>query len=203
MLVSKEFFSSRWSYLKVFLSSVVVIVFTAGAASVGPGVTVISGDIPGPLSPAYFAQPSGGGGGKAPEGGTRLDPEEIRYSQSTFTTTGKTKEGGRYAVEGNVQWLRDHPGQVLPWGGSIRVFRKEAFMDEWGPMTTRGYTGDPRNLENGKIYTLDHRRLVAYRRAGRKSIPVEWADLRTVKDNRWKFTTPNRGISIAPKLYSR
>ncbi len=199
MRVSKEFFSSRWSYLKYFLSSVVVIVFTAGAALVSPGVTVIAGDTPGPLSSVYFAQPSGDGGGKAAGGGTRLDPEEIRYSQSTFSKTGKTKEGGRYTVEGNVLWLRDHPGQVLPWGGPIRVFRKEAFMDEWGPMTKRGYKGDPRNLENGKIYTLDHRRLVAYRRAGRESIPVEWADLKTVKDNRWKFTTPNRGISIAPK----
>ena len=138
-------------------------------------------------------------GSEAPSGATRLDPKEIRFSQSSFLETGKTEEGGTYTVEGNAQWLRDHPDQVLPWGGPIRVFRKEAFMDEWGPMTKHGYVGDPRNLVNGEIYTLDHRRLIAYRRAGRKSIPFKRADFRTVRDNRWKFTTPNGGVSIEPR----
>jgi hypothetical protein len=38
---------------------------------------------------------------------------------------------------------------------------------------------------------------VAYRLAARKTIPVEWADLKLVRDQRWRFTTPNRGRSIA------
>jgi len=94
---------------------------------------------------------------------------------------------------------KDHPDQVLPWGGPIRVFRKQTFMDEWGPLSQIGFTGAPKNLDNGEIYTLDHRRLVAYRLAGRKTIPVQWVGLSVVRDNRWKFTTLNGGRSIAPK----
>jgi len=100
-------------------------------------------------------------------------------------------------VEENVQWLKDHPDQELPWGGPIRVFRKQAFMDEWGPLSQIGFTGAPKNLDNGEIYTLDHRRLVAYRLAGRKTIPVQWVGLSVVRDNRWKFTTSNGGRGIA------
>lgn len=128
----------------------------------------------------------------------RLDAAQIRYSQSTYSLYGKTEEGGIYAVADNVQWLKDHPNQDLPWGGPIRVFRKQAFMDEWGPLTEHGFTGDPKNLENGEIYTLDHRRLVAYQLADRKTIPVQWANLTEVRENSWKFTTPNGGRSIAP-----
>lgn len=129
---------------------------------------------------------------------SRLEAAQIRYSQSTYSLYGKTDEGGFYAVADNVQWLKDHPDQDLPWGGPIRVFRKQAFMDEWGPLSARGFTGDPKNLDNGEIYTLDHRRLAAYRLAGRKTIPVAWATLDVVRDNRWKFTTSNGGRTIAP-----
>jgi|GEM_PF-5108735 len=129
----------------------------------------------------------------------RLEAARIRYSQSTYSLYGKTEEGGFYSVEENIQWLKDHPDEDLPWGGPIRVFRKQAFMDDWGPLSHEGFTGDPKNLQNGKIYTLDHRRLVAYRLAGRKTIPAQWASLSVVRDNRWKFTTMNGGRSIAPK----
>jgi hypothetical protein len=129
---------------------------------------------------------------------SRLEAAQIRYSQSTYSLYGKTDEGGLYMVEENVQWLNDHPDQELPWGGPIRVFRKQAFMDDWGALSQGGFTGDPKNLENGAIYTLDHRRLVAYRLAGKKTIPVQWVSLDVVKDNRWKFTTSNGGRSIAP-----
>jgi len=137
------------------------------------------------------------GGIEAPGTFTRLETENIRYSQATYSLRGGTEDGSTYTVEENTQWLRDHPGQDFPWGGPIRVFRKQAFMDEWGPLSRDHYTGDPRNLEIGEIYTLDHRRLVAYRLAGRKTIPVEWVNWRLVRDQRWKFTTPNRGRRIA------
>jgi hypothetical protein len=128
----------------------------------------------------------------------RLDPEKIKFSQAIYSISGKTEDrSSMYTVEDNVHWLREHPGQELPWGGPILVFRKQAFMDEWGPLVRNLLTGDPRNLENGEIYTLDHRRLVAYRRARRKTIPVQWADLRVVRDQRWRFTTTNRGHSIS------
>ena len=129
----------------------------------------------------------------------RLDTEKIRYSQASYSLSGDTEDGGSYTVEENTQWLKTHPGQDLPWGGPIRIFRKQAFMDEWGPLRQDRYLGDPKNLEICETYTLDHRRLVAYRRAERKTIPVEWANLRLVRDLRWKFTTPNGGRSIAPR----
>ena len=128
---------------------------------------------------------------------SRLEAGQIRYSQSTYSIRGETDEGEIYMVAENIQWLKDHPDQELPWGGTIRVFRKQAFMDEWGPLSQIGHTGDPKNLDNGEIYTLDHRRLVAYRLAGRKTIPVQWTSLSVVWDNRWKFTTSNGGRSIA------
>jgi hypothetical protein len=135
---------------------------------------------------------------ETPAGVFRLDPEKIRYSQATFSEKGRTADGGEYTVDGNAQWLREHPDQDLPWGQPIRIFRKEPFMDEWGPAAGFGYTGDPKRLVNGEIYTLDHRRLLAYRRAGRKSIPAQWADLNLVRDQRWKFSTPDGGFTMAP-----
>ncbi len=136
-------------------------------------------------------------GNETPATSTRLETDKIRYSQATYSQSGGTEEGGTYTVEENIRWLAEHPDEDFPWGGPIRVFRKQAFMDEWGPLSREQFTGDPKNLENGEIYTLDHRRLVAYRAAGRKTIPVEWVNLRLVMDQRWKFTTPNRGRSIA------
>ena len=130
---------------------------------------------------------------------SRLETARIKYSQSTYSLYGKTDEGELYMVEENVQWLNDRPDQELPWGGPIRVFRKQAFMDDWGPFSQGGFTGEPQNLLNGEIYTLDHRRLVAYQLAGRNTIPVQWASLSVVRDNRWKFTTANGGRSITPK----
>ena len=138
------------------------------------------------------------GGSEAPGTFLLLDPEKIRFSQATYSVSGGAEDGSTYTVEENIQWLREHPGRDLPWGGPIRVFRKQAFMDEWGPLERNIFTGDPKNLETGEIYTLDHRRLIAYRLAGRKTIPAEWANLRLVRDQRWKFTTLDRGRSIAP-----
>jgi hypothetical protein len=147
--------------------------------------------------PSDALQPYRDPGNETPGTFARLETEKIRYSQESYSVSGAAEDGSTYTVEDNVQWLKDHPGQDFPWGGPIRVFRKQAFMDEWGPLTRNRFTGDPKNLESGEIYTLDHRRLVAYRLAARKTIPVEWADLKLVRDQRWRFTTPNRGRSIA------
>jgi hypothetical protein len=111
----------------------------------------------------------------------------------------KTEEGDEFTVEAMIQWLKEHPDQDPPWLKPIRIFRKVPSMDEWGPLTKFGFTGAPKNLVNGEIYTLDHRRLVAYRQAGRKSIPIKWVDLNIVRDERWKFDTKNGGLSITPR----
>jgi hypothetical protein len=69
-------------------------------------------------------------------------------------------------------------------------------MNDWGPLTENGYTGVPKNLINGLIYTLDNRRLYAYQQAGRTSIPVKWVDTDVVFKFRWKFTTQDGGLSV-------
>ena len=151
---------------------------------------------PDEASSVFQSQPSGAV--QAPGRYARLDVAIIRYSQAGYSFEGTGDDGTVNTIAGNVQWLKDHPDQDLPWYAPIRVFVKQPFMDEWGRLSNHGFTGDPKNLENGQIYTLDHRRLVAYQHAGRKTIPVEWADLSVVREDRWKFTTLNKGISIAP-----
>jgi hypothetical protein len=149
-----------------------------------------------PRPPADGVESHASGRDEAPGSLARLDVEKIRYSQASYSVTGDTEDGNSYSVQDNIEWLRDHPGEDLPWGGPIRVFRKQAFMDAWGPLARGSFVGDPVKLENGVIYTLDHRRLVAYREAGRSTIAVEWANVRLVRDQRWKFTTANGGRSI-------
>jgi filamentous hemagglutinin len=48
---------------------------------------------------------------------------------------------------------------------------------------------------NGKLYTLDNRRLEAFRRAG-VDVPVQMATSQEIAEEAWKFTTPNEGLSI-------
>ncbi len=47
----------------------------------------------------------------------------------------------------------------------------------------------------GSLFTLDNRRLVAFRRAGQE-IPWTMATPEEVLDEAWKFTTKNEGISV-------
>ncbi|MGG0262808.1 hypothetical protein, partial [Bacillus mycoides] len=47
-----------------------------------------------------------------------------------------------------------------------------------------------------KIWTLDHRRLIAFTLAGIKNIPVEWASEEEIERYSWRMTTPNDGEEI-------
>jgi len=200
ILVAKSLSPSRSPFRRKFLSFVVgLLIVSAGISAKAHLPVGAAGHISTLLAQLYVAESFGGEVAETAQRFTRLDAEKIRFSQATFSKSGKTEDGSEYTVEANVQWLREHPDQDLPFGEPIRVFRKEPFMDEWGPATRSGYTGDPKNLVNGEIYTLDHRRLVAYKQAGRKSVPFQWADLNTVRDQRWKFSTTNGGISITPQ----
>lgn len=189
--------SSRRSHFLSFIGGLLAL--SAGIVAAGHLPLGNPAHIRTPLAGLYVAESLAGEAVETAQRFARLDAEKIRFSQATYSKSGKTEDGTEYTVEANVQWLREHPDQDLPWGEPIRVFRKEAFMDEWGPATRSGYTGDPKNLANGETYTLDHRRLAAYKQAGRKSVPVQWADLNTVRDQRWKFSTTNGGISITPQ----
>ena len=48
---------------------------------------------------------------------------------------------------------------------------------------------------DGKLFTLDNRRLEAFRRAD-VGIPVRMATPQEIAEEAWKFTTHNDGISI-------
>lgn len=188
----------RSNFLSFITGVLILLVANLAAGQIAVAVGAAEGDVAAAVARLHSAESCGDESGDSLNRVARLDPEKIRFTQSTYSESGKTEDGAEYTVEENAQWLREHPDQDFPWSGPIRVFRKESFMDEWGPMTRFGYTGDSKNLINGEIYTLDHRRLIAYRRAGRKSIPVEWADLNIVRDQRWKFTTTTGGFSITP-----
>ena len=51
-----------------------------------------------------------------------------------------------------------------------------------------------------KIWTLDHRRLAAFKEAGIIEVPVNWADEQTVQHQMWKMTTKNGGESVILKV---
>ena len=53
---------------------------------------------------------------------------------------------------------------------------------------------------SGKVWTLDHRRLAAYRIAGIDKIPFKWATEEEVANQMWKMTTKTKGLSIKLKI---
>ena len=52
----------------------------------------------------------------------------------------------------------------------------------------------------GKVWTLDHRRLAAFRLAEVSEVPVQWATPEMVQQQMWKMTTKTDGMSIRLKL---
>ena len=66
-------------------------------------------------------------------------------------------------------------------------------MHAWGAKTKYGYTGNPTNLEDDVLYTLDNRRLYEFQKAGLTDIPYEFEDENNVASQRWKFSTQNQG----------
>jgi len=124
--------------------------------------------------------------------GPKADCTQIRFTQVNCSSAG---EG--YSVHDNIERLRKQPHWDIP-AKAIRVFLKTPEMDAWGPMTFEQYTGDPKNLENGQLYTLDNRRLAAYRRAGRTQIPKpQIVGNDVVSREVYKFSTKNKGVDIA------
>ncbi|HDR8112482.1 TPA: hypothetical protein QCZ04_005801 [Bacillus cereus] len=50
-----------------------------------------------------------------------------------------------------------------------------------------------------RIWTLDHRRLIAFKLAGIKTIDVEWATTKEIQHNAFKYSTKDGGNSIKLK----
>ncbi|MFC0178756.1 ParB/Srx family N-terminal domain-containing protein [Thorsellia kenyensis] len=49
--------------------------------------------------------------------------------------------------------------------------------------------------DEGKIWTLDHRRLASYRLAGLDSVPVEWVTQQQAMKEIWKMDTVTDGLT--------
>ena len=100
-----------------------------------------------------------------------LDPNDIRYTQDSISN--RFKDGS--SVDDMIDGLKN--GNIsVDDVSAIRVFK-----------------------QNGKIYSLDNRRLYAFKQAGMKSIQVSWVNPTSpniTKEIAWKFTTLNDGLSI-------
>lgn len=102
----------------------------------------------------------------------KLDPKEIHFMQSSIKN-----ETGEHTVLGNAAALK--AGTLDPNILTIKVWRDV----------------------NGKTWTLDHRRLAAFRIAGLKEIPVQWATPAEIQRAlEFKMSTQNGGTSIRLKL---
>jgi hypothetical protein len=96
-----------------------------------------------------------------------IDPHGVRFSQDSIKAT--FRDGG--TIDQLAEGLRSgnvKPEEVAP----IRLFERE-----------------------GKLFTLDNRRLEAFRRAG-MHVPYRMATPEEVREESWKFTTRNQGVSI-------
>ncbi|GAA4321039.1 hypothetical protein GCM10023184_06540 [Flaviaesturariibacter amylovorans] len=100
-----------------------------------------------------------------------LNPNEIHFMQSSIKNT-----TGEFTVLGNAEALS--AGTLNP-----NVLRINVWKDA-----------------TGKIWTLDHRRLAAFRLSGLNKVPVNWASKSQVQSQMWKMTTKNGGTSIKLKF---
>jgi hypothetical protein len=101
-----------------------------------------------------------------------LNPNSIRYMQSSIKN-----QTGQYTVLGNAQALKSGTllASDLP---AIKVWADS----------------------NGRIWTLDHRRLAAFKLAEINKVPLQWASDKEVMQHMWKMTTKTDGTSIRLKL---
>ena len=97
-----------------------------------------------------------------------LNPNEIHFMQSSIKNT-----TGEFTVLGNSEALAN--GSLNP-----NVLRMNVWKDA-----------------SGKVWTLDHRRLAAFRLSGLQEAPIQWTN---PSGQMWKMTTTNGGTSIKLKL---
>ncbi len=100
-----------------------------------------------------------------------INPKNIHFMQSSIKNT-----TGNYTVLGNAEALSN--GSLNP-----NVLRMNVWKDT-----------------NGKIWSLDNRRLGAFRLSTLDEAPVNWATPPQVRSQMWKMTTKTGGVSIRLKL---
>jgi len=121
-----------------------------------------------------------------------VNPAGIRFTQRSISDQG---EG--YSVSGNIRVL-GRAGALPPSVPPARVFVKKPAMDAWGPLSAQDFNavGDPKNLEDGQVYTLDNRRVYAYQQAGVLMPKPQVVPDEVARRERWKFSTRSQGTSI-------
>ena len=96
-----------------------------------------------------------------------LNPQSIRFSQASIKAT--FRDGT--SIDDLAEELQS--GHIRPHDvPAIRVLTRD-----------------------GKLFTLDNRRLEAFRRAG-IDVPVRMATRQEIAEEAWKFTTHNDGVSV-------
>lgn len=120
---------------------------------------------------------SGVGNGKDPwrsyeSGSNTVNPKDVNFMQSSIKN-----QTGEHTVLGNAEALKNGTLQAtdLP---EIRIWKDV----------------------DGKLWTLDHRRLAAFRIAELDSVPFRWATDEEIAGQMWKMTTKTNGTSIKLKL---
>ncbi len=144
-----------------------------GGFSLGSFVKdALTGAVVGGLGSAGFY-----GAGKAVEalrGSVRntINPRDAYFMQNSIKN-----QTGEYTVLGNAEALKNGTlkAEDLP---EIRIWRDS----------------------NGKMWTLDHRRLAAYRIAELDSVPFKWATDEEIANQIWKMTTKTEGRTIKLKI---
>ena len=101
-----------------------------------------------------------------------INPKEVRFMQSSIKN-----QTGEYTVLGNAEALK--AGTLKPEDMPLIRLWKD---------------------DDGKIWTLDHRRLAAFRLAELESVPFVWATEEEVNNQMWKMTTTTDGLTIRLKL---
>ena len=120
---------------------------------------------------------SGVGNGNDPwrsyeSGSNTVNPKDVNFMQRSIKN-----QTGEHTVLGNAEALKSGALKAtdLP---EIRIWQDA----------------------DGKLWTLDHRRLAAFRMAELDSVPFRWATDEEVANQMWKMTTKTNGISIKLKL---
>ncbi|WP_336704348.1 DUF6443 domain-containing protein [Chryseobacterium indologenes] len=107
----------------------------------------------------------------AAEKGLVMNPKDIHFMQSSIKNS-----TGEFTVLGNAESLK--AGTLNP-----EILRMNVWKDQ-----------------AGKVWTLDHRRLGAFKLSGLNEAPINWATAKEVKNQMWKMTTKNGGTSVKLKL---
>ena len=149
-------------------------------------------------------------------GGSRFSLGGFLKDVATGAVIGGLGSAGFYGVGKAVDALKEHlAGQRNVINPKNIHFMQNSIKNQTGEYTVLGNVGALRSGKlkatdlpeiriwkdsSGKIWTLDHRRLAAFRMAELDMIPFKWATEKEVAKQMWKMSTKTGGTSIKLKL---